>query len=819
MNAALQSEDLEFVLSLPDGTWALHQGRGEFPFLEGASFGAAWRSVNGHRSWAGEMRGANATELVLECAPQPQNRSLTVELQQTGEIGIWIDISLGQQPPVLYWRVRLQNRSTHPVRLERIDLLRLGAAIGLEGRRRVQTGLCLQAGLPDLALFSNGWGSWNFCGTLGRADRFPRTRLGPLSLPLSRGAVQRQPHGRGVFASEMFGVVGDRDSRLGMLLGFLSQRETFGGLWANLARRSPQIRLWAAGDDAMLDPGTNFSTDWCCLEFVQLGDPEPLANYLSGVANMNRARRLTRTPVGWCSWYQFFQEVTADDVYANLQWAVDHRSQIAFDVLQLDDGFASEVGDWYTTSAGFQDGLTEVSRRIRQAGVTPGLWLAPFVAKPRATILRDHPDWILRNRWGLPANAGFIWDTFTRALDVTHPEVVAHVERLISTAIHQWGFDYLKLDFLYAGALRGLRHDPHRTRAQALRSILERIRSVAGEQATLVGCGCPLGSAIGIFDAMRIGPDVAPTWEPAYRGLDWALRHEPDFPSVRNAARNVIARAPLNGRWWVNDPDCLIMREAPPAVPAGPLDKKLRGGVIGRDLSRGDQAEHASRLTWDETKTLASVVALSGGSFFISDHLPDLSAQRVEWLARLLPPLPRGLRALDWFDRADPGRLALPLKGAAGEWYLVALINWSSRIADVALDLRSLPHVGPFAHAVDFWNEDYHSIEEERLVAREIAPHGVRLFGIRPQAAPQWLGDTLHISQGLVVSKLNVVHSHLVVDLSMNRRASGKVWLEIPGTPSHVMMGGKPIALDWVRGNVYVGRLEFDRTTRFEVGW
>jgi alpha-galactosidase len=819
MDATLKSDDLEYVLSLPTGEWAFRTRRRDGPDLTGARYGIAWTRSGMRRSWEGDLHGARVTELGPGRGPDLMAGSLSIERGVDGEIGLNLQVSLGSDLPALFWRVQVENNSPDPIRLERVDMLRLGKQDGRARLSGAPARLRLQSGTPELAFFSNGWQSWSVAATVGRPDRPPRTCLGPLTLPMSRGAVARQPRGRGVFASEMFGVIGDRISRDGLLMGFLSQRETFGGLHVNLARSEPAIHIWAECDDVVVEPGSSFWTDWGYLQFVNLDEQEPLGGYLALVARQNRARLTAVPPVGWCSWYQFFQGVTEDDVYTNLEWAREHKRQVPLDVLQIDDGFAVEVGDWHETSPGFSSGLPAVSRRIRGAGMRPGIWLAPFVAKPAAKILREHPDWILRKPSGAPANAGFIWDAFTRALDVTHPEVQAHVEELMSTAVDEWGFDYLKLDFLYAGALRGVRHNPHVTRAQALRSMLERIRAACGEERFIVGCGCPLGSGIGVFDAMRIGPDVAPTWEPVYRGLSWVLRREPDLPSVRNAVHNVITRAPLHGRWWVNDPDCLILRggSAGPALGANqtvPSDRARAEEVATRRSNRVP-----SRLTWDETKTLASVISLSGGSFFISDHLPDLSRGRLEWLARLLPPLPSGLRALDWFDEDHPRKLVLPLNGAAGEWFLVGLINWARTAADVSIDLRAIGAPTPLVHAVDFWNDSYFSTREDHLEARRIPPHGIRVFALRTRGGPQWLGDTFHISQGLAVKKTKHHGSGLDIDLDMGRRASGRAWLELPAPPNVVTFNGEAVEVEHVRNDVYVCRLAFEGAGSLKVRW
>lgn len=43
---------------------------------------------------------------------------------------------------------------------------------------------------------------------------------------------------------------------------------------------------------------------------------------------------------------------------------------------------------------------------------------------------------------------------------------------------------------------------------------LEVVRRGTSENAFLAGCGSPFGPAVGIVDAMRVSPDVSPTWTP-----------------------------------------------------------------------------------------------------------------------------------------------------------------------------------------------------------------------------------------------------------------------------------------------------------------
>ena len=96
---------------------------------------------------------------------------------------------------------------------------------------------------------------------------------------------------------------------------------------------------------------------------------------------------------------------------------------------------------------------------------------------------------------------------------------------------------------MYAGALRDL---------SAYRSGVELVRETIGPDAYLLGCGAPILPSAGLFDAMRVSPDVAPQYDPPDGDLS--------RPSQYAATVSTVARAWQHGRFWVNDPDCLIVR-------------------------------------------------------------------------------------------------------------------------------------------------------------------------------------------------------------------------------------------------------------------
>jgi alpha-galactosidase len=715
----------------------------------------------------------------LEITPFGPCQVITAQEPDIQPVGLIVEYVLPESIPMLLIKITLQNNTQAVIQQRKFKVLHS------EELRMGQ-----EAGKPsDMGCYVNGWQSWSYSGTYGSNQKAVISHLTPFQGPKLYDAGTPTISKPGKYTSDMFGALLDRTHRSGILAGFLSQVEHFGHVSIS-TRGEVSMQVQACGDDADILPGNSVSTDWLAVSFLDLSNPDPLAAYLDAAALVNHVSIRDKVPVGWCSWYHYFTRIKPNIVRDNLAELNDLREQIPFDVVQIDDGFEKSVGDWLETRKYFDGEMLLLAEEIKENNFIPGIWLAPFIVHPNSDIYKDHHDWMLKDDKNKPVNAGWNWEKFCSGLDLSHPQVKEYIRKVIHNAVYEWGYPYLKLDFLYAGALPGKRYDKTLTRAKVLRQAMELVREEAGPDSYLLGCGAPLGSMLGLVDGMRIGTDVAPDWEPKYLGIELLFPNDPDIPSAKNALQNALSRAAMHRRWWQNDPDCLLLRES-------------------------------SHLTLAEVQTMTSIIALSGGLLLISDDMKQVSRYRLKLAQAMIPLIESRPVVMDWADRLTPQMMRQDVSGALGAWHVLSRTNWEEKPRRVTINLSDygLAIDRPYAVRL-YWNEKSEIVTDGKL-DMIIPPHGTALMSVKEfhPDEPNYLGGNLHITQGIEVSAWNPEEDGLSFTLSLPHQADGIVDLYLPKPPVKIASRKEEIPFVQIGEHIYRLTVAFNRKMQIKVDY
>jgi alpha-galactosidase len=448
----------------------------------------------------------------------------------------------------LIFRATLRNEGAGPVSVATVHPLVSDSVSG---------GAITLGDGDGIGFFRQGWQSWSHTG----AHDLPGWRETPIRVPFVHGMKENpaNPYRRDRWTSEMVTVLRGTEGHL--LVGLDPVTDRFGDVelrwhplgWCVEAR----IHL----DGRRVGPGEHLEAGQVVIGAG--GDPGALLDaWAARLAPQDRAtlarREVVRNGVAWCTWYCFMRGISEGILAEVTDHIVARPGLEAIRLIQLDDGYQRRIGDWLSPSRAFPSGLADAVSRIRQRGLDPGLWVSPFIAEPGSELYRAHPGWFLRDRTGRPVSGGWnpLWRTRFHVLDTTLPAVRTWLGDLFRR-LRDMGLGFFKLDYLYPAAFPGRRSDPDVTRAGALRLGLEAIREAVGEEGILLGCGAPLGPAVGLVDAMRVSPDVAAFWR--MRGVVPRLLGEDELHGRYASIRQTMARAFLHDRWWINDPDVLLL--------------------------------------------------------------------------------------------------------------------------------------------------------------------------------------------------------------------------------------------------------------------
>lgn len=295
---------------------------------------------------------------------------------------------------------------------------------------------------------------------------------------------------------------------------------------------------------------------------------------------------------GYTSWYNYFQNITEDIIIRDLEGLYAKAGDKA-NIFQIDDGYESFVGDWLVVNHDkFPKGMGYIADEIHKKNYNAGIWLAPFGAEFKSQIVKDHPDWLIKKD-GKPLIAGFAWNGFY-ALDIEIPEVRDYIRSVFDAVFNEWGYDMVKLDFLYAAAMIPRNN---KSRGQLMNEAMDFLRECCGDK-IILGCGVPIGASWGKVDACRISCDV----ELSFKDKFYTKVTNQEIVSAKMAMNNSIFRRHLNGRIFANDPDVFFLR---------------------------DDGMKPAKFTMEQKKLLAKINNMFGSVLFVSDNAGEYDDEKV----------------------------------------------------------------------------------------------------------------------------------------------------------------------------------------------
>lgn len=440
--------------------------------------------------------------------------------------------------------------------------------------------------------FVNGYQSWTTSGEMSAEDIYRGTT--PLAgvtkytkdMAITSGdyAFTRYEPRPGFFHSFTYTYLRRGDEF--ELFGSLSERNGYTVFYSDMEKH-----IFSVEKDV---EGLTISEPYEMFDIVRVvgGYDEVFDKYFAAMSlpAKKRVDRLT----GYTSWYNYFQKIDENIILRDLKGL--SRARESVNIFQIDDGYEPFVGDWLDYNGrDFPNGMKTIADAVHREGYLAGIWLAPFnVQRGKSRILKEHPDWLIRNPDGKPQLGCVAWGGAC-TLDIYNSEVREHLKKVFDTVLNDWGYDMVKLDFLYSQC-RTPRDN--KTRGTIMCEAMDFLRECVGDK-LILGCGVPLGPAFGVVDACRISCDV----DLSYGGKFYnSMSINNELPSAQNAINNSMFRRHLNGRAFLNDPDVFFLRD------------------------------HNLTFTWEQKLLLAKINNLFGRVLFVSDDAGEYSEAELEVL-------------------------------------------------------------------------------------------------------------------------------------------------------------------------------------------
>lgn len=460
--------------------------------------------------------------------------------------------------------------------------------------------------------------------------------------------------------------------------------------------------------------------------------------------------------VGWCTWEAYRRNVTEKDVLDGTKLFAKELRPYGMEYIQIDDGFEklplpvnpkgtiSET--WLDTKDEFPSGHAGIVKKIKDYGMKAGIWSSSAIYNDE--FADAQPDCLICDKDGAP----LLGDWQKYILDCREESLDVHLRPYL-VEMKKAGYEYFKIDairhLLYDGlheaVLLGILSNDEAE--HKFRRFLEVGREGIGPDAYWLSSWGILMQMVGLCDACRISQDAMPNWS----GMQMQLVE---------SARWFFTQRIL----FLNDPDHVCVR-AP--------------------------------FEW--SRSVLSMVALTGGLFMLSDALHEYDKKRLDLVRKCIPPLTTmtaetgplqaDFAAFTWtklhsFQVLEEKPFEAEhmsdedARNIAGRWPTVDDKHpfsslWSlhldtevgrwcvlGRFATLPLGKSKVPmsalslDAGVDYLAFDFWKEKYLGVVRGSIDFPKLELGHCQIIALRPaRGFPQFLSSTRHVSQDAISLK------------------------------------------------------------------
>jgi alpha-galactosidase len=429
-------------------------------------------------------------------------------------------------------------------------------------------------------------------------------------------------------------------------------------------------------------------------------------------------------PTGWNDWQYYRNEKTARDVLDSAEVIADMKQHgYPLDFVQVDGGFCIHLSEWTLPKTGFQPGIKALSKNLRTMGLKFGLWFAPYIQNINTSVVKNHPEWLLKNDAGQPVILGNSNVGQSCLIDYTVPCTEEWLREQLRLFVDEWQVKWIKLDGPnYALYRQGRLNNRSLTISEMLNRTFEIIREEAGSEVLVEGEGM-MGLALGKVELHRVQTDNHPKWY---------ANNCSDSEYAPKVYGKELIMSFLHNRWWCNHRENVILRNYP-------------SEFCYDRLSNHNAVEQA--FTEPEFRTQLTAAVMGSGGLLLTDPMKELvkDRERFAWISKLLPVYNKAAEIVDAFP---DGRYPAIYRIKVNEDQMIySFTNWSDRICDLECDL---PTQDDF-YAYSVFEQKVYGVFNKRLKISGITAHDSRIVVLKKRKnAPCLLATDLHLLPGTV---------------------------------------------------------------------